>query len=440
MLALEIALILVLTVLNGVLSMSEIAVISARRARLQALENAGHKGAATALGLASEPGRFLSTVQIGITLVGVLTGAFGGATLAERLGGWLDGFAALAPHGETIGFVLVVVAITYLSLVIGELVPKRLGLAAPERIAAAVARPMRMLSRLAAPAVGLLQVSTELVFRALGMPERSGDQVTEEEVRSLVAEGTLAGVFEPQERELIEGVLRLDDWRVKSVMTPRSEVVWVDVDASAEEILREMQEIRVSRLVVCEGDIDQVIGTVHTKDLLMQVLSGEPISLRQRLSAPFVIPESMTVLQLLDRFKRSGNHFAIILDEYGTTEGIVTLNDILEAIAGQLPESGEPSEPFFREREDGSWLVEGHTPIGAFAAKFGLDRLIEEPSFHTAAGLLLDRLGHIPASGDSVALGAWRIEVVDMDGRRVDKLLVSPLESGPSEATGGEIA
>ncbi|MYZ50122.1 hemolysin family protein [Propylenella binzhouense] len=434
MLALEIAFVLVLTLVNGALAMSELAVVSARKARLERLAEDGNAGAARALRLKSDPSRFLSTVQVGITLVGILAGAVGGATLAERVSPWFERLPAVGAYGDTIAFVVVVALITYVSLVIGELVPKRIALADPERIAAAMSGVLAGVAGVGAPVVFLLKGSTDLLTRLLRVPEADADVVTEEEVRTLIAEGTLTGVFEPEEKDLIEGVLRLDDWSIKTVMTPRSEIVWIDVEATADQIRAAMDEGGVSRLLVCEGSVDNPVGTLHSKAVLTRVLGGEPIDVRAMMEQPLLVPDTVTVLQTLEHFKRTGIHFAIIVDEYGTNEGIATLTDVLETIAGELPESGEEAEPFFRERGDGSYFVEGHTPIGEFSEVLGLGREIGTPDFHTAAGLVLDRLGRIPVAGDAFRIGDWQIEVADMDERRIDKLIATPVgQSSPEE-------
>ncbi|MGE5767944.1 MAG: hemolysin family protein [Bacteroidota bacterium] len=426
MLYLEIVFIVLLIVGNGVLAMSELALVSSRRSRLEHLAGRGDRGARAALRLIDDPGGFLSTVQIGITLVGILAGAFGGATLADRLGDWLDGFAILAPHGDRVGIGLVVVAITYLSLIVGELVPKRIALADPERVASAVARPMRGLARLAAPGVWVLRISTEAALRLLRLSGARSQTVTEDEVKSLIAEGTRAGVFVPQERRMIEGVLRLADRPVRVVMTPRAEIVWIDAEADGATLREVVQRRAFSRLLVCDRVIDNAVGVLHTKDALPQALAGAPLSVRALMATVLMVPDRTSVLQLLDRFRREGIHMAVVVDEYGTTEGIVTLTDVLESIAGELPERGEMTEPPIVQREDGSWLVDASLPFDEFADRFDL-RAPSEGGFHTVAGFVLHCLGHLPNAGESFRYGAFHIEVIDMDGRRVDRVLVQRL-------------
>ncbi|MGE0719862.1 MAG: hemolysin family protein [Alphaproteobacteria bacterium] len=424
MVYLEVTVILVLTVMNGLLAMSEMALVSSRRSRLETLAANGSRGARAALRLLDDEGAFLSTVQIGITLIGILAGAFGGATLALRLGAALDDIPAVAPNGHTIAIPLVVVAITYLSLVVGELVPKRIALADPERAASLVARPMLTLSHFAAPAVWLLKRSTEGMLTLLGMKRERGSTVTEEEVKSLVAEGTQAGIFAPQEKAMIEGVLRLADRPVRAVMTPRPDVVWIDVDASPETAARILQEATVSRLLVCQGAVDNAVGVVHTKTLLPKALRGEAMRIADAMTPALVLPESAPVLTLLERFRRGGTHMAVVVDEYGLTQGIVTPTDILEAISGTLSELGEDGESPLVRRADGSFLVDGLMPIDAFEDGTGLRGFAGEGDFHTVGGFVLHRLGHLPTIGETFADNGVRFEVVDMDGRRIDKVLV----------------
>ena len=437
MLYLEILFVVVLIVLNGALAMSELALVSSRRSRLDQLAAQGSRGAGTALRLVDDPSGFLSTVQIGITLVGILAGAFGGATLADRLGDWLDTFPALAPNGDGIAIGVVVVAITYFSLIVGELVPKRIALANPERTASLVARPMKQLSRLAFPGVWVLRTSTEAVLRLIGLSATREATVTEDEVKSLIAEGTQAGVFAPQERRMIEGVLRLADRPVRVVMTPRADVTWLDVQADAQMLRQVVESSRFSRLLVCEREIDNAVGILHTKDVLPLALRGEPVTVRALMVPVLVVPDRTSVLQLLDRFRREELHMAVVVNEYGTTEGVVTLTDVLESIAGELPERGEITEPPVVRRDDGSWLVAGALPFDEFADRFGLREPAEGGGFHTVAGFVLQQLGHLPDAGESFRYGEIKVEVVDMDGRRVDRILVQRLSEN-DEARAGD--
>jgi putative hemolysin len=425
MLYLDILFILLLTLINGLLAMSELAVVSSRRTRLVHMAGEGSRGARMALRLIGDPGRFLSTVQIGITLVGILAGAVSGATIAERLGAWLDTLPSVAPNGDAIAIGLLVLCITYLSLIVGELVPKRIAMNNPERVASAVARPMNLLSRIAAPAVWLLKASTEAVLHALGLNEPKESTVTEEEVKSLIAEGTQAGIFVPQEREMIEGVLRLADRPVRAIMTPRTEIYWLDADADHEATMRKLEETRFSRLLVCKGSVDHAVGVVHTKDLLPRTLRGEAVKVDEAMVPPLAVSETTPVLRLLDLFRRGGVHMAVILDEYGITQGVATPTDILEAIAGDLSEQGDEAEPPMVQREDGSWLVDGSLPIDEFEDRLGLRDLAKTGAFHTVAGFVLHHLGRLPGTGETFDYKGARFEVVDMDGRRIDKILVT---------------
>ncbi len=423
----EFLVILVLISLNGVLAMSELAVISSRRSRLQELVKRRNRGARVAVRLLDNPTDFLSTVQVGITLIGVLAGAFSGATLAEQLGARLDAWPWLAPYGRPVAFGIVVIAITYASLVVGELVPKRIALDDPERIAAALAPVMRGVARVAAPAVWLLRVSTEGLLRVVGFAGQRKMTVTEDEVRSLVAEGTRAGVFMPKEREMIEGVLRLADRTARAIMTPRHDVAWLDVTATPADIVAQLDEHRLSRYPVCRETIDNPIGVVHTKDVARVALAGAPISLTEIMIQPFVVLDGTPVLKVLDGFRREGLHMAIVVDEYGATQGIVTIADIIEAVAGTLPETGEqPEAAAMVRRDDGSWLVDGSLGIDEFEDKLAISGLRGLGVFDTVAGYALFRLGRLPAVGDTFSDRTGHYEILDMDGRRIDKIAYRP--------------
>jgi putative hemolysin len=426
MIFIETLVILLLVLINGLLAMSELALVSARTSRLQSLVSGGSRKARIALRLRDDPTEFLSTVQIGITLVGVLAGAFSGATLAERLAEWLGHWPSLAPYARSGALGVVVLGITYISLIFGELVPKRIALHNPERIASLVAPAMVWLARIAAPAVWLLKASIDASVRALRLRGRREATVTEDEVRLLVAEGTRAGVFAPKERRMIEGVLRLEDQAVRAIMTPRLDVAWLEEHADAEEIAQQLRERRLSRFPVCRESIDHPVGIVHAKDLVPAALEGEPIVLANYMVQPLVVPDGISVLKLLDSFRREGVHMALVVDEYGAIEGVVTLADVLEAIAGDLPELGETPEPGLVRRSDGSWLVDGDLPIGEFEDGTGLRGMREEGEFDTMAGWLLQHLGRLPVPGDAFVARSGRFEVVDMDRRRIDKILYVP--------------
>jgi len=424
---LEILIIFLLLVANGVFAMAEIAIVSSRKARLQQLANAGNSQARTALELAANPNQFLATVQIGITLVGILAGAFGGATIAEEIAALLSGIPFLAPYGESIGVGVVVLGLTYFSLMIGELVPKRLALNNAERIAAAVAAPVRALSTIAAPVVRLLSVSTDIVIRVLGVKPSAEPSITPEEIRVLIKQGTESGVFEESEQDMIESVLRLDERRVGAVMTPRTQIVWFDIDDSPEGIRRKIATSQHSRFPVIKDSLDNVLGIVRAKDLLNQSLAGQLLDLRALLRPPLFIPESMSALKVLELFKQKGTHIALITDEYGSIQGMVTHNDILEDIVGYIPSAGEPAEPEATRREDGSWLLDGLVHIDKLKEIFDIEKLPDEEHSHyqTVGGFVMTQVGSIPTVGQYVEWGKLRFEVVDMDGRRVDKVLVT---------------
>jgi len=427
----ELLVIFMLILLNGVFAMSEMAVVSSRRARLKMMvTRRGSHGAAMALRLIDDPSRFLSTVQIGITLIGTVAGAYGGATLGEELGTWLNSFPLLNPYGEEVGFGIVVIAITYFSLIFGELVPKRVALHSPERIAIIVAGPMMAISKVAAPLVWLLKIAIDAVLRLLKRDAARETSVTHDEVKSLITEGTLAGIFAPQEREMIEGVLRLADRAVRVIMTSRYDVVWLDANDEPEQVRRKIAEAGFSHYPVCRGALDEIVGIVHTKDLLDAALRGDSFSLGKYVVEPMVVPEGTPSLYLLEQFKKTGIHIAIIVDEFGTVEGIATLTDIMESIVGELPEQGETAPPEAVRRQDGSWLVDGMMPMDEFEDRVGIHGLHAPDKYETVGGFVLHVLGRFPVTSDHFKYEGIRFEVVDIDGRRVDKVLVHPPSSG----------
>jgi putative hemolysin len=425
MLYVELLIVVLLIVTNGFLAMAELAVVSSRKSRLEHLANRGTHGARAALRLLDDPSRFLPTVQIGITMVGIVAGAFSGATVGQRFGGWLNTFAWIAPYGYSVGIGITVVGITYLSLIIGELVPKRIALAQPERVASLVARPMRALSWVSAPAVWVLHVSTERVLRLMGLTGTRDTTVTEDEVKSLIAEGTQAGVFDPQEQDMIEGVLRLADRSVRLIMTPRTQIIWVDSRSDRSTVVDTVRSHRYSRLLVCDGTVDRPVGFIHTKNLLPEALSGKEFTPSELVTPLLFVPDRTTVLALLNRFKKEKAHLAVVVDEYGTTEGLVTLTDVIEAIAGDLPESGEADGPQMARRDDGSWLADGTVLTDDVEEVTGI-YMGEEVEM--LASFVLAHLGHIPKPGATFIYGNARFEVVDMDGNRIDKVLI---DTGP---------
>jgi putative hemolysin len=435
-LALELLLIAALILLNGLLAMSELAVVSARRARLEAMarqKSAVSRGARLAIKLAGDPGRFLSSVQIGITLVGILAGAFSGATLADRFSTWIEATYLLAePIADGIAFTVVVGSVTYLSLIIGELVPKQLALKKPEPIAAAMAPLLAGLAWIASPVVSLLDISSKLVLRLLGAGASNTEAVTEEEIRHLVAEAESAGTVEPAERQMIAAVLKLGDRAVRSVMTPRHDLDWLDLDAPHDEQVQRLRQTMHLRLPAAHGSISEPVGIVGVKDVFDALLDGGRDQLATKGLAAFVQPvpavhESADVLDVLTLLKASPAGMAFVVDEFGSLEGVVTANDILQTIAGDFAfPDGEA--PDLVQREDGSWLIDGSLPREDMAEKLGLH--LPEEEGHTVAGFLLARFGRLPVAGDAVEWHGWRFEVMDMDGRRIDKVLAVP----PQEA------
>lgn len=423
----EILIVVVLTVINGLLSMSELAVVSSRPARLKVLSDQGNRGATTAMRLADDPGRFLSTVQIGITLVGVLSGAFSGATLGTRLSEWLgtQGFSQSA--ADTLGVGIVVVAITYLSLILGELVPKQIALRDPERVAARVAPAMSLLSKIGAPVVFLLDISGKTVLALLGQKGESEEKVTEEEVRTIIAEAETAGVLERDEREMIAGVMRLADRSARALMTPRREVEVIDLSDDLDDIRTQLRETRRSRLPVQDGEADSIVGVVVVKDLL-DFLSGRATleALRPHVQEAPIVMDTADSLHVLREIRASRVHMALVFDEYGHFEGIITPGDVLEAIIGAFQEE-EESEPAVVARPDGSYLVAGWMQADEFSSEFGIP-MPRDADFQTVAGFILAEMNRLPNVGETFDKDHWRFEVVDLDGRRIDKILLSPIE------------
>ena len=427
---LEILLILVLIVANGVFSGSEIAIVSARRVRLEQMANQGNRRAAVALRLATSPNDLLSTVQIGITLIGILSGAVGGATLSGRLKPLIDAIPPLRPWSEPLSFALVVSAITYLSLVIGELVPKRIALNNPEAIACAVARPMRWLSRWGAPLVHLLGSSTDALLRLLGVPIETEPDLTEEEIRALIRQGAEAGVLEEAEHEMVQRVFHLADRPVRAIMTPRTEIDWLDLEESDDSQLAEVLASGHSRLPVGRGQLDDCVGIVRSHALLAAHLEQDTVEISALLEKPLYITETAGTLAVIGQFRENGVEIALVTDEYGGIEGLVTLTDLMEAIVGDLPGGEQEQEPAIRRREDGSWLIDAALPLETLRELLERELLPGEDvgGFHTLAGFLLHRFGRVPSAGDHFRWDGWRFEVVDMDGHRIDKVLISPEE------------
>ncbi|WP_430911103.1 hemolysin family protein [Methylobacterium sp. sgz302541] len=421
---LELAVAVLLIALNGVFALSELAVVSSRRARLSAMAEERRSGAAAALALSEDPGRFLSTVQIGITLIGVLSGAVSGAALGERLAVILLDLGMTKGWAEPLGYGLVIAIITYLSVIIGELVPKHIALRNPEAVACLVAPGMRLVARAALPAVWLLDASTRAVFRLLGQSTDSASSVTEEELRTLVAEAETAGVIETGERRMIAGVLRLGDRAVRGVMTPRTDVTWIDLGRDEAETRALLLRSPHSRLPVGDGSSDNMLGVVQVRDLVAMLAAGERLDLRAHIRKAPILPDTVDALAALAALQEADVPMALIHDEYGHFDGLVTPADILDAIAGAF-RSEDPEPEAFR-REDGSWLIAGWMPADEMADLIGI-RLDPSRDYETAAGLIIDRLQRLPETGETCDIAGWRFEVVDLDGRRIDKIIATRL-------------
>ena len=424
----DVAIILALIALNGFFAGAELAIVSARKPRLSVMERANVRGARTALNLQENPGRFLSAVQIGITLVGVANGAYSGASLAGPAAVWLGSLGVPPRWSGNAGFVLVIVVVTYLSLIVGELVPKQLALRAPERIAVIVAPVMQFVTRLTGPFVSVLDASTGFIFRLMGIRRDADNSVTEEELRHVVQEAEVAGVIEGKERELISGIMRLADRPVRGVMTPRPEVDWLDLNAPEAEVRARLIATPHSRLLVGEGSIDRIVGVVQARDALAALLEGKPLGLPGLVRKAPVVPDVAEATAALAALRDAEVPMAVVIDDYGHFEGVVTPADLLAAIAGEFrSDMDDQTDPPLVQREDGSWLVSGSVAADELAERLDF-RLDDERDYQTVAGLVLAELRHIPTTGESVNARGWRFEVVDMDGRKIDKLIVSRVE------------
>lgn len=423
----EIAFVVVLTVLNGVLAMSELAVVSSRPARLRVLEERGSKAATTALRLAEDPGRFLSTVQIGITLVGILSGAFSGATLGQRLTDWLELQGMSNGLADALGVGSVVIAITYLSLIVGELVPKQIALRNAEGVAVRMAPAMLLLSYGAMPLVWLLDASGRGLLHLLGQRGEPKEAMTEEEVKTIIAEAETAGVLQSDEKEMISGVMRLADRTARALMTPRGEVEFIDVHGRFEDVLQQARASRRSRLPVKDGGADDIIGVIKVRDLFEAAASGQHVDLRTLVEIAPTVADQSRALDVLRRIRSSPMDMALVFDEYGHFEGVVTAADVLEAITGALHDEAD-DEPAYVVRSDGSFLVSGWMPVDEFADRIGVP-VDRDADYATAAGFVLHAMSRLPEVGEKFTTGGWRIEVMDLDGRRIDKILVSRAEA-----------
>jgi putative hemolysin len=428
---------ILLILLNGVFALSEMAIVSSRKPRLKAMADRGNRGAKTALRLLDDPSQLLSTVQIGITAIGIIAGAYSATALSDDLTLWVNDIApGLEEYVPAITFGVVIVMTTFLSLVFGELIPKRIALTAPEPLAAVMAPVMALIETIASPLVWLLRTITEGMVRLLGLHRTRQEDVTEEELQSLIVEGEKAGVIEEEERDMIQSVMRLGDRSVKAIMTPRTEMVWLDPNAPREELLRQMRQSGHSRFPVAEGDADEIIGVVQTKELLAHLGETGKIDLKAVMHQPQFVPETMPVLKMLEAMRGNPVRMVMVSDEYGAVLGLVTAADLLESIAGDaaLGEDEGLSPPV--QRDDGSWLVDGMTPVDEFEQLVGVRDLDEDEGYSTVAGLVMHLLRAVPSEGDKAERPPLTFEVVDMDGRRIDKVLVRKLEPVDDDPTG----
>jgi putative hemolysin len=430
----ELLLVFALIAINGLFVLSEMAIVSARKVRLQQLANQGDRKAGLALELSQTPGRFLPTVQVGITLMAILSGARGESAISRQILPLLKTLN-LGEYTEPIAAVLAIIIITYLTIVLGELVPKRLALNNPEKIASLVSIPMNLLARFSSPITTILSWSTETVMKVLGIKPSEEPEVTEEEIKVLIEQGTEAGMFEESEQDMLERILGLGDRKIGTLMTPRPDIVWLDLEDSIDVNLDKILNSGYSRFPVCQGELDRVVGLIHVADLLSETLDGKSLDLtssniKNVFIQPLFVPETTKGLKVLEQFKISRTHIAMVVDEYGVIQGLVTMNDLLEAIVGDIPDIEQPEDPQIIEREDGSWLVDGMLPIEEFLKKFDIpDTAIEQRgTYHTLGGFTIMQLGKIPTESDNFEWRRLKFEVMDMDGNRVDKLLVQTVE------------
>ena len=424
----DIVLLLFLILLNGILAMSEIAVVSSRKARLQKLAEDDSPGAQSALALSNEPSTFLSTVQVGITTVGILSGAIGETALADPLTAWLVSFSPLEPYARGVALTVVVIGLTYFSVVIGELVPKQLGLRSPEKIASLIAPPMNLLARVARPLVWLLSASSGFLLRMMGAGRREESSVSDEEIKVMMEQGAESGVFHQSEQAIVSNVLRLDEQRIGAIMTHRTDIYVLDLDESEAEIRNRIADCPYTRVVVCRAGLDHIVGILRTADLLKDALSGRPLAVEQSLRPPLYIPDGVSTTHLLENFRKARQQCALIVDEYGELQGLVTLTDVLTSIVGELPTSDIHEELDIVVREDGSWLIDGSVTIERMKSVLDINDELpgeEENAFNTLGGFVMYVLGHIPRVADNFEAAAYRFEVMDMDKNRVDKVLVA---------------
>lgn len=430
----ELLILLLLIVLNAVLVLSEMAIVAARKARLQHWADEGRAGAGAALMLANEPGHFLSTTQIGITVIGVVSGAFAAETVAKQLAGWLATVAVLQPYADTLALVVVVTAITLCSLVLGELVPKRIALLHPEAIASAVARPMRVLSRLAFPLVRATSLATDGVLRAFGSADVPPMPVSPEEIRVLMRQGAAAGVFDQNEQAIVSRVFRMDERRVTSVMTPRIDIRFLDLDLPFDANRDLLLQSTHARFPLAKGGLDTIVGIVHAKGLLDDALRGRPFDLALHADKAVYVPDGLTITDVLEAFRKHGSRLALVVDEYGEIQGLVTMTDVMQALVGDIGTAEAATDADIVRRDDGSWLVDGAVAVQRLSETAGLEGALsadEAANFNTLGGFVLAKLRRMPRPGDAFESGGFRFEVLDMDRNRVDKLLIAAAKGGP---------
>ncbi len=430
----DVAILLALIAINALFAMAEVALLTAKRSKLQRMVDSGDRQAAAALELGEDPNRFLSTVQIGITTIGILNGVVAESALSAPVAHWLEGLGVAHETSGWLASTLIVVMITYLSIVLGELVPKRIGQTNPEPIARIVAKPMLTLALVARPLVKLLSGSTQLLLRMVGIRHAGAPIVTEEEIHALLEEGSDAGVIEENERQMVRNVFRLDDRQITSLMVPRGDIISLDLDEPLNENLQRIQGSEHSRFPVCKGGFDEVVGIINAKVLLAQTLRGETPDFKTDLQPAVFVPESLTGMELLEHFKSSGVQMAFVIDEYGEIQGLITLQDLIEAIAGEFkPDDHE--DAWAIQRQDGTWLLDGIIPVPELKDTLGLEAVPEEDKgrYNTLSGMLMLLMGRIPTAGETVEWAGWRFEVVDMDGKRIDKVLASQQDSASNK-------
>lgn len=429
-------LLLLLIALNGIFAMAELAIVSSRKVRLQQWAEEGKRGARTALALAEDPTRFLSTVQIGITSISILSGVFGEASVARSLETWMMQFPAMVAYAKPVSVGMMVVVITVLSLLLGELVPKRLAMHNPEIIAVIISRPMQLLSRFSSPLVKVLSLATDAMLRLLGAGRSKEPSITEEEIRVLMEQGADEGIFDRAEQALVENIFRLDERRLGAIMTPRKEIVFLDLEASSEDNSQLLQDSVYSRFPVCKKGLERIVGMVSAKVLLNDLLQGRPFDLTAALQAPLYVPSTLTPKQLMAQFKKTRHHIALVVDEYGELEGLVTINDVLEAIVGDMPPQHVNTDDEVIQRGDGSWLVDGMLSLDRFKDRFDIDEYIpgeNSSNVNTLGGFIMYQLGRVPQVTDQFVWRDWSFEVVDMDRARVDKVLLKRLPDAEQE-------